>query len=370
MKKFKISFCTVCMNRLHHLRQTLPANIRDNMAYAEIEFVLLDYNSSDGLENYVRNELSDFVDRGILIYFRTPAPLYFRRAHSRNVAFKLATGDIICNLDADNFTGENFAFYINEVFQASGSICLNTLGNGGILPEKDVLGRICVRKDEFIDVTGFDELMDTYGFEDFDLIYRLEKNGVPQKCIEHKHHLTAIRHGDDERIKKEYITNTLRMVLLNYIDESTTHVVFIHIDSTFKIGTIVDNHTISSQIPKALQQTSPPLRFRYTIKQPEWIIGKWSGPPDEISLETDDSMKLTLKTDGVNNYYYDSISRDRYYPIVNKEMLETIIFFNSEVSNRMKMEKNMNSGDIRVNRSSFGEAVVFKNFDYQLPISI
>jgi len=48
-KHFKISFCIVCMNRLHQLSQTLLQNIRDNEDYSELEFIVLDYNSNDGM---------------------------------------------------------------------------------------------------------------------------------------------------------------------------------------------------------------------------------------------------------------------------------------------------------------------------------
>ena len=54
---YKISFATVCMNRLHHIRQTLPKNIADNSDYENVEFILLDYNSSDGLEEWVKETM-------------------------------------------------------------------------------------------------------------------------------------------------------------------------------------------------------------------------------------------------------------------------------------------------------------------------
>ena len=48
-RQHKISICTTCMNRLDDLKQTLPQNILDNADYTRTEFVLIDYNSSDGL---------------------------------------------------------------------------------------------------------------------------------------------------------------------------------------------------------------------------------------------------------------------------------------------------------------------------------
>ena len=116
MINYKISFCTVCMNRLHHLRKTLLVNIIDNSDYRDAEFVLLDYNSTDGLEDFVRAEMKDYLNSGKLIYYKTLAPRYFNRSHSRNLVFKLSSGDLICNIDADNFTGKGFVCYLNSEF--------------------------------------------------------------------------------------------------------------------------------------------------------------------------------------------------------------------------------------------------------------
>ena len=50
----KISFCITCMNRLEYLRKTLERNILDNLLEGQVEFVLLDYHSTDGLPEWVR----------------------------------------------------------------------------------------------------------------------------------------------------------------------------------------------------------------------------------------------------------------------------------------------------------------------------
>ena len=49
------------MNRLSHLQETLPKNIHDNYLLGDVEFVLLDYNSSDGLESWVKNDMKNIL---------------------------------------------------------------------------------------------------------------------------------------------------------------------------------------------------------------------------------------------------------------------------------------------------------------------
>lgn len=167
VKKNKISLCTTCMNRLEDLKQTLPKNIEDNRDYENIEFVLLDYNSNDGLGSWVGSEMIDYINEGILVYYRTEEPEYFDMSHSRNVAFLVATGDIVNNVDADSFTNEGFADIINKIANEQ--------------PEKAIFGkskqllrgRIGFYRLEFIhDLGGYDEDLKGYGHDDADIMNR------------------------------------------------------------------------------------------------------------------------------------------------------------------------------------------------------
>ena len=52
----RVSFCTTCKGRLWQLEQTLPNNLKILDDYSEI--VLLDYQSPDGLKNYIFDNFS------------------------------------------------------------------------------------------------------------------------------------------------------------------------------------------------------------------------------------------------------------------------------------------------------------------------
>lgn len=127
MSNYKISFCTTCMNRLSYLKQTLPQNLADNMDYDNLEYILLDYNSSDGLEEYIKSTYAEALNIGKLVYFKIDFVEFYDWAHSRNLAVSLASGDIICNIDADNFTGAGFAAYVNQIFKEKNDIFFNHL---------------------------------------------------------------------------------------------------------------------------------------------------------------------------------------------------------------------------------------------------
>lgn len=171
IKQYRISLCTTCMNRLDDLKQTLPQNIKDNLNYPNIEFVLLDYNSKDGLGDWVKSEMRDYIERGTLVYYKTEEPEFFDMSHSRNIAFKVATGEIANNIDADAFTNKGFAE------------CINRLANEQ--PEKAIFaksrqllrGRQGYFKKEFIELGGYDETLLGYGHDDADLMNRAWESG-------------------------------------------------------------------------------------------------------------------------------------------------------------------------------------------------
>jgi hypothetical protein len=179
-KNYKISFCTTCMGRLHTLKKTLPKNIKHNKKYKNVEFVILDYNSQDGLEKWMKKKMMEHIKSGKVVYYKTTEPTLFSMAHSRNIAFKVATGDIVNNLDADNYTidigrdipNECWASYLNRMANQSSEKVIFAKGKRGMH------GRIGFYKKEFIEMLGgYDEEIKGYGHDDHDLVQRAWKLG-------------------------------------------------------------------------------------------------------------------------------------------------------------------------------------------------
>lgn len=356
-----ISFCTVSMNRLIHLKETLPKNIEDNSNYPNIEFVLLDYNSNDGTEVYVRSELSEFINKGILVYYRTTTPKFFHRSHSRNVAFRLATGDILCNVDADNFTGEDFSSFLSECFSSEESIFLSSTGF-----TTNLLGRICLRKRDFCEVTGYDEEMSEYGFEDYDLISRLELKGLVNRQITDNKYLQAIQHGDRERIVNERPGKLLSGTLVHLINYYSSEIILLFKDGRYDRGTIINNSAFKASImDNELEGVQP--KYEFSLMEDGWMPGEWQSESNRIVLK--DRGLPELVAHRKDELYI--MDNDKAYFLVNDNpaMAEEAVFFYSQIKNRLKMERNQVSKQLKVN-TSFGEEVVFKNFDYNHPIRI
>lgn len=166
-RNYTISLCTTCMGRMEDLARTLPRNLADNADYPHVEFVLLDYNSQDGLGNWVKKNMSAHIDSGRLVYARTTEPKWYHMAHSRNVAFKLASGDIVCNVDADNWTGPGFAAVLNRLANERPERAIFVKG------WQLLRGRVGVYRREWMELLGgYDEGMTGYGHDDRDLVER------------------------------------------------------------------------------------------------------------------------------------------------------------------------------------------------------
>ena len=193
-KNYKISLCTTCMNRLKDVQQTLPKNINDNLDYENIEFVLVDYNSKDGLGEWVRSEMMHHIKSGKLVYFRTEEPRFYTMSHSRNVAFKIASGDIVNNIDADSYVNQNFAYFVNRLANEQPRKAM--FGKSKQL----LRGRLGFFRGEFLStIGGYDETLTDYGHDDADLMHRAWELGfvfMPYRgpyygCVkEHTKHLT------------------------------------------------------------------------------------------------------------------------------------------------------------------------------------
>lgn len=202
-KKYcKVSFCTTCMNRTTHLKQTYLKNITDNLDYPNVEFILVDYNSSDGLQEWVRENLTEYMEKDIVKVYRTKKPKEFHMSNAKNIAHSMATGDIVCNLDADNYAGKDFAYYINHVcttnkqpigFFDKDKLPVNVNSRG-------IGGRIFLFKKDFLTLGGYDERFSGWGYEDEDFINRAIKLGLKKSPITLPF-LNGISHTNTQRDK-------------------------------------------------------------------------------------------------------------------------------------------------------------------------
>ncbi len=373
MKQFQISFCTVCMNRLHHLKQTLPQNIEDNASYENLQFVVLDYNSKDGLEEWIRLYMHKYIENNRLKYYKTTEPVLFNRGHSTNLSFKLADGEILCKVDADNYTGKDFAFYINEQFHKNKSIFLTPIDFHKVQQKRlvpgDSFGRVCFTKKAFLAIKGFSESMKGYGSDDYDFTNRLELAGYNRVIMDDPVFLKAIMHSDDERIGNEFINGSLEHIYFSYLNSSDSIIIFFYRNGTFEKGTLRDN-SLHKADDYHFAYISRDYRYEYTLTENKWVTGKWE-------LIRRDKVKLTYRnnTERVISINGDSTNGKCYNGKVFKELkdddlIKRLIVFNTQYTNRNVMLNNWLKKRIITNKKGFGEAIVYKNFNNEESICV
>lgn len=354
MKKYKISLCTVCMNRLYQLKETLPKNISDNLEYGSLEFVVLDYNSNDGLEDWIVTHMAEYLKIGVLKYLRTTEPKYFLRSHSKNIVHKHSSGDIVCNVDADNFIGSGFAAYINDVFNRHKD-CYLSVDRKKSSP--DFYGRICLWKADFWKINGYDEKMVGYGFEDYDLWNRLELIGRNAVYINDQKFLSSLKHDDIERIKNESITKDISAIYVRYLNHAASEFLYLFQNKKFYLGKIVINKLYNSESTDNLFNIKSPEHYNSLLDN-IWFEGMWTKTASGIILI--DEKKGAIELIKTNNEILSKKKSfgvsEEYLPVKRKSKISELIMFFSQINNRIIMEKNKMDKTFKVNIQGFGVA--------------
>jgi hypothetical protein len=190
--RLSISFCGACMGRRHHLEHTLPNNLVVTKPFGgRVEIVIVDYNSRDGLREWVLERFPDELESGRLRYFRTDEPTEYRHAHAKNVAHRLARNELVFNLDTDSFIGDGMCERLDHLFTENPRRIAHD--------DRERMGRLCLRREDFLHgLGGYDERFVGWGLEDDDLFARARLGlGLEPVSIAGLGHV--IPHGTDER---------------------------------------------------------------------------------------------------------------------------------------------------------------------------
>lgn len=192
-------------------------------------------------------------------------------------------------------------------------------------------------KDSFFDIGGYDERMKHYGFEDIDLIHRLERSGLKKVHIDNSLFLNAIQHSNKERTSNSKEGFYLKIRIYRYITGYSSELLFLFRDNTTMSGTMINNKLFSQ-----LELEVPPtfsLRYNFSILEDSWISGYWQ---DENPSCIDDFKN--------------------FYRIDSKYLREEALFFFHQISNRLIMEENTRKGITLVKNVKQQKGNLYKNF--------
>jgi len=341
---YKISFITICHNRLAHLKMTLRQNIIDNLDYTNVEFVVVDYNCKQSTHKWVSENLSDFIKAGKLKSYQIKNNKGFDRSHSRNVGFLLSDGDIVCNVDADNFCGNGFADYINTVFSNNPKTFMAC--GRGTPGAKDLLGRIAVRKQDFIAIKGYDESFQNYGFEDIDFKNRLRKLGRKEFAIQDVRFLRYLSHSDDLRYTYKGDIESILTMLVRFenIGRSTIFIIW-HNGKLEKIDLVR-----TDLYEKASLAQTEFTEHEYALGPTGITHGLWK--KDILGLRISIANQTTIISN-IHKRYFDEISKSHVWQVPDEQTIP-ILKFREEIPNREKMKANLNRDLKDINPHGFG----------------
>ena len=352
IKPKKIAFCTTCMNRMHHLQQTLAKNIQDNYLPDDVEFVLLDYNSGDGLEQWVRQNMQHYIDDGILVYYKTFEPECYFRSHSRNLAFRLANAELLCNLDADNFLGKGFASFMIEEFSKQDKIFYTNNFSCN-----DTFGRMCVRNSDFMAIRGYNESLTGYGYEDMDVFNRLKNIGLTQMRFNNPDFYHFVLHSDIDRISEEYMIKNVTQLYISYLNPYTSEILLLYKDFRMERYTLLDNSHLTNYAgySNATNRIADD-RYRITIQE-RVLTGKWNENNNVIHIQEDDA-EYDAQEETSPIYF----KGQTYYKVQDLDLKAKLFTILSETINFDEANKQMENQSI-INPDGFGRGIVFRNFD-------
>ena len=236
--KQSVSFCTGVKNRLEHLQQTVLKNLEDNQHYPLLEIVILNYNCPDpNTEKWVKSELAEFIKSGRVSYYRLPDITTYKFAHAKNLAFNLAKGDILCNVDADNFVGQGFANYVSAQLSDGNSYIAGPRDGRGLG------GRVAIKREHFELTGGYDERIIDWGGDDVEFTSRLDRLGLKRRQVHNERFLGSIKHSDDLRtLYSEYRDKWLTAELsTQYMEQNQADLILKPNGHSYGHGTVQRN---------------------------------------------------------------------------------------------------------------------------------
>lgn len=193
-----ITFCITCRNRTDFLKQTIFRNL-EVAEKRNADFTLVNYGSEDNLNDFVKKHLKKYVQNNIIQYYYYEANEWCA-SKAKNVSHYMATGNVLFNLDCDNFISIELYDKLIELFTEIPDSCVKNsknpssnfwVGNQEYIGD-GTGGRICLSRKKFLKLGGYDETLEVMGHQDNDLANRANADG--SKFVILEEHCESIIH--------------------------------------------------------------------------------------------------------------------------------------------------------------------------------
>lgn len=164
-----LSLCTWCRD-WPPLREALPANLRTIAAHPWVEICVVDLGSRDDTVEWLRFLARD--NPQLRWASQQLEPLHFARAYNR--CHRLATGQILASVDADNVIGPRYCEFVRETIERD-PLAIVHCWTGDWLD--GTCGRLALHRDLFDRIGGYDEQLGPIGNQDLDMRDRAKLAG-------------------------------------------------------------------------------------------------------------------------------------------------------------------------------------------------
>jgi hypothetical protein len=192
-KSGQFSVFTGCKDRNDNLVQALPSWL----AHDEVgEVVIVDWSS----KTEVADSIANVRDERVKI-IRVSGEAHWAYSLPFNLAAKHTSKEYLLRLDSDVVLKEGF-------FQAHE---LNYAGymTGNDQDDTSLTGMLCVHRDHFFAVNGYNEFMRSYGWEDYDIFGRLELERNLRHSFFSSGTAYHIPHSNEERTRHSHLQGYL-----------------------------------------------------------------------------------------------------------------------------------------------------------------
>lgn len=186
------------MGRLHHLKQTLPAIVNQTDDYILVDYSCPDMSGAWAVVNY-----------NVKVVY-VPGEKMFHHARARNIGAMYAKYEWLCFIDADMLVLNPTLikdFFVGRKTEDR-MFSLNKYDHG-------YCGFLVVHRKHFEAVSGYNEKMVGWGYEDLDIKYRLQQIGVRRIWVKSRN-IKHIDHDDAERVQFVPIKDIRESNAVNY----------------------------------------------------------------------------------------------------------------------------------------------------------
>lgn len=185
----RIGIVAACKNRQETLEKVLPTWL-DVDGVKEV--IIVDWGSDPPLRSIVRPERDPRIK-----LFRVNEEELWVLSRAYNLAFNKSTMDYIIRIDCDYSLNRAFMNAHNLKKTETGFYSGNW-GNARDENEEHLNGAMIMRRALFWDIGGYDERIQTYGWDDSDLYNRLTSKNMAKFNLSYDH-ISHVSHGDESR---------------------------------------------------------------------------------------------------------------------------------------------------------------------------